>query len=490
MSNNGLQYVTEEKMYPIVVDLDGTLTLTDTLLESVIRLIKQSPWVILIMPFWIFQGRSVFKDEVAKRITLPVNLLPYRLDLIHYLSEKKKQGREIILATAAHYSIANSIAEHLGLFSCVLASNATQNLKGINKLVDIQRNVGSEFVYAGNSHADLVVWRGAKAAILAGVSSSVACVAKKTVAIEHEFFNVPSGLGEWLRALRVHQWTKNLLLFIPLLSSFAFFDQKAVYTTFLAFVAFSVAASSTYILNDLWDLDNDRAHVRKCKRPFASANLSILMGLMVATVGLLLALVLAYFVSEAFFLMLWLYLFLTSVYSWILKVYVLMDVLMLSLLYTLRIVAGSVAAGVVTSSWLLAFSVFIFFSLALVKRCAELVTLQQNGKDATFGRDYRISDLTILWPLGVAAGVAAIVVFGLFISAPETKIRYATPDMLWLVAIILIYWIARLWIKTSRGEMHDDPIVYAIKDGASRIAVVVMVMVLLLAHFVNFSLWL
>lgn len=214
-----------------------------------------------------------------------------------------------------------------------------------------------------------------------------------------------------------------------------------------AFLAFSFAASATYIVNDLWDLESDRAHPRKRLRPFASANIPILSGLVVAGVLLVLAFVLALVVSQNFFQMLLLYLVLTSAYSWIMKEYVLIDVIMLSILYTLRILAGSVAIGIATSSWLLAFSAMIFLSLALVKRCSELVSLSQIGKESTRGRDYRVSDLVVLWPLGVGAALSAIVVFGLFISAPETQARYSTPNMLWLVALGLIYWLARLWIK-------------------------------------------
>ncbi len=196
-----------------------------------------------------------------------------------------------------------------------------------------------------------------------------------------------------------------------------------------------------------------------------------------------LAFVLALTVSQGFFLMLLLYLVLTSAYSWGLKEYVLIDVLMLSLLYTLRILAGSVAVGIATTFWLLAFSVFMFLSLALVKRCSELVSYDQIGKAATRGRDYRVSDLAVLWPLGVGAALSAVVIFGLFISAPETQTRYATPHLLWLVAIGLIYWLARLWIKTSRGEMHHDPVIYAIKDRASRITILAIIITMLVAHF-------
>jgi len=470
---------------PLVVDLDGTLTPTDTLVESVIHLVKSSPLSAIKIPYWLLKGRAEFKEAVAHHSRFAPHNLPFRGALIAYLHEEKAKGRKIVLATAAHHSIADRVAEELGLFDEVLATGNGLNLKGKNKLELIQAKFGPDFVYAGDSSADIPIWESSKAAILVGVSADVGNSVRNKVPIEREFTNEKAGLAVWLRALRVHQWMKNLLLFVPLLTAFSFFDLGTFLMLLVAFFAFSFAASATYMVNDLWDLENDRAHPRKKSRPFASARLPILKGVSVAALLLAFALAMAFAVSLKFFLMLVLYLVLTSAYSWVLKAYVLIDVLMLSLLYTLRIVAGSVAIGVVTSSWLLAFSVFIFLSLALVKRCSELVVLEQSGRAATRGRDYRVKDLAVLWPLGVGSALSAVVVFGLFIDAPETHARYATPELLWLVAFCLIYWIARLWIKTSRGEMHDDPVVYAIKNRGSRITVTAMVFLMLAAHFVD-----
>ena len=320
-----------------------------------------------------------------------------------------------------------------------------------------------------------------------GVSQKIAETVRRDTPIEQEFPKEGSGLAVWVRALRVHQWLKNLLLFVPLMTAFSFLDLEKLTTMILAFFAFSLAASATYIVNDLWDLENDRTHPRKRFRPFANAKLPISHGLVVAASSLALAFILATALPASFILMLLLYLVLTSAYSWVLKEYVLIDVLLLSVLYTLRILAGSVAVGIAVSSWLMAFSVFMFLSLALVKRCAELVSHEHNGVTASRGRDYRVTDLVVLWPLGIGAALSSVVVFGLFISAPETQARYATPQLLWLVAFGLVYWLARLWIKTSRGEMHDDPVIYAIRDRGSRMVVLGMVVVMLVAHFWTFS---
>jgi 4-hydroxybenzoate polyprenyltransferase/phosphoserine phosphatase len=466
---------------PLVVDLDGTLTPTDTLIESVVQMVKQSPSKLLRLPFFLLEERSRFKEIVAAHATVAEGLLPYRQALLDYLREEKKTGRRIVLATAAHHSIADKVANHLDLFDQVLATREGHNLKGAAKLQAIREEVGEAFVYAGDSQADLPIWEAAQAAVLVNVPEKLAARVRQTAPVEREFVDGAS-FSAWPRALRVHQWMKNLLLFVPLLTAFSFMDVDKLISMTLAFLSFSFAASATYIVNDLIDLESDRSHPRKRRRPFASARLPIPQGLAVAAGALCLGLVLAHAVSAGFLLMLLLYVALTSAYAWALKKYVLLDVLLLALLYTLRILAGSVAAGIAMSSWLLAFSVFVFLSLALIKRCAELVLLEQRGLPASSGRDYRVSDLRVLWPLGTGAALASIVVLGLFISAPETQARYGTPVLLWGVALGLIHWLARLWVKTSRGEMHDDPVIYAVKDRASRMTVIALIAVALAAH--------
>jgi 4-hydroxybenzoate polyprenyltransferase len=368
----------------------------------------------------------------------------------------------------------------------VLATGAGSNLKGAAKLGLIQRAVGADFVYAGDSRADLPLWRGARGAILVNASARTGRLVRAgAVPVEREFAGQRRSLAVWLRALRSHQWLKNLLLFVPLFAAYSFLDRAKLFQLALAFASFSLAASATYVVNDLWDLESDRAHPRKKLRPFASAQLPILQGLAVAGAALAAGLALAALVSRSFVLVLLLYLLLTSAYSWVLKGYMLLDVLTLSLLYTLRIHAGAVATGITASSWLLAFSVFVFLSLALVKRCSELVLLQRDGRTVTAGRDYRAHDLVVLWPLGVGAALCAVVVLGLFISAPETQARYRTPALLWLAAFGMIYWLGRLWIKTSRGEMHDDPVVYAVRDSGSRATILAIVALALAARFLT-----
>lgn len=473
----------ETRKLPLVVDLDGTLTLSDTLMESVIRVVRRKPSNLLRLPFWIAGGRAAFKFKVAEHADFRAELLPYREALVDYLVNERNCGRTIVLATAAHRSIAERVDAHLGLFDLVIASSHDTNLKSDAKLAGIRQKIGDDFVYAGNSKADLPVWAGANAVVLAGVEPGIAAAVRSSKPVEREFSNVRATFSTWCKALRVHQWLKNLLLFVPLLTAFAFLDTDKVATLVLAFLSMSLGASATYIGNDLWDLDNDRRHPRKRDRAFASGTLSIASGLGCAAVLLLLAFALAFAVSPAFAGMFALYLVLTTAYSLRLKSIVLLDVLVLSLLYTYRIVAGAIAAEITVSRWLLAFSVFAFLSLALVKRCSELVLLRQSDKRTSAGRDYRVGDLEVLWPFGIGASLAAVVVFGLFINAPETAARYAVPHLLWFVQIGMIYLFGRLWITTVRGAMHDDPIVHILENRGTFSMLCIMVAIVLAAHF-------
>lgn len=469
-------------MPPLVVDFDGTLTPTDTLTESVVKLVKQSPWNLVRLAMLLPKGKAVFKCFVAANTTFSAATLPYREPLLHYLRNERGGGRRLILATASQITIAEGVSAHLGIFDEVIATE-TVNLKGRNKLDAIRKTVGEDFAYAGDSAADLPIWESAKAAILVGTSDTVSAAVRRVLPVEAEFPRAPVQLRTWAKALRMHQWAKNLLIFVPVLTAFSFLDVAKLIDSVVAFLAFSFVASATYVVNDLWDLESDRIHPRKRRRPLASAEMPIVSALAISVVCLATGFVLAGMLSVHFVLMLALYLLGTISYTSILKQYVLVDVIVLSLLYTLRIVAGTVAIGVATSTWLLAFSLFLFLSLALVKRCSELVALEKAGGATTSGRDYRVTDLTVLWPIGVGTAMSSVVVFGLFISSPATAARYGTPLALWLVALGLVYWLSRLWIKTARGEMYDDPIVYAIQDRVSRIVVFFMTFTMIAAHY-------
>jgi 4-hydroxybenzoate polyprenyltransferase len=459
---------------PLVIDLDGTLLHTDTLIESILVLLKRNPLQIFQVLLWALAGPLALKNRLAERVKLNVSALPWRLDLIEWASQQRAAGRTLVLATAAHRDIADAAAAHLGMFDRVLATEGGVNLKGSNKLDAIRSAVGPKFVYAGDSKADLPIWQAGVAAVLADTGSRLRAQVAAMVPIEAEFHTTGSRLRVWLHALRVHQWIKNVLVFVPLFTSFGFGQLDKVLAAVLLFTAFSLAASGTYLMNDLWDLESDRLHPRKRERAFASGRLSAIQGVMATAALLVAGHAVALCVSWQTAAMLSGYVVLTTTYSWVFKSYVLIDVLMLALLYSYRVLAGALATDISVSPWLLAFSSFTFFSLALVKRCGELVSLQQLGRQAASGRDYRVDDLVVLWPFGAAASVCATVVFGLYVASPETALRFSHPRILWLVAVGLVYWFGRLWIKTSRGEMHDDPIVFALRDRGSRITVLAM----------------
>lgn len=470
---------------PLVVDLDGTLTPADTLAESVVLLVKATPFAALMLPIWLLRGRAHLKGRVADRGAWSSEHLPLNEPFIAYLRDEHARGRRLILATAAHQRIAHDVAQRLGIFETVVCTDGVRNVKGHEKVAAIREVIGDEFDYAGDSAADLPVWAAARGAVLVGTSARVAAEARKSSRVDREFARPRAGWPVWFRTLRAHQWLKNTLLFIPLLTSFSFLAPSSVLASVTGVIAFSLAASATYIFNDLWDLGSDRAHPRKRRRPLASGEISIVAAVALSAGLLATALALATTLPRLFLWLLLTYLALTITYSWTLKRRAVLDVVTLSALYTLRIMAGAAAIQVLVSTWLLAFSIFVFFSLAVMKRCAELVMLQQAGRTETTGRDYRVSDLSVLWPLGVAAGMSSVVVFGLFINTPEIHARYAHPELLWFAGVALIYWIAHLWIATSRGEMHDDPLVYAVRNAASRAAIIGIVAITLTAYFVR-----
>lgn len=473
---------------PLVVDLDGTITPIDTLIESIVSILKRNPLEIIRLLYWLVSTRGIadFKHRVAAKGRFAVPQVPFREDFIAWLHSEKQSGRTIILATAAHESIARTVAERVGIFDAVLFSTQSVNLKGPAKLAAIQERFGGNFSYAGDSQADLPIWQAAKASVLVGASVRLSAEVARHGNIEKCFTYPVASLSTWLRAMRIHQWVKNILMFIPLLTAFAFTSGVQLQNAAIGFIAFSLAASSTYILNDIWDLDSDRSHPRKRMRPFAAglipADRGVAMSVLLTAAALLLALV----ISLDFVGMVVIYIILTTTYSLVLKRYVLIDVLVLALLYTFRVLAGAVAIDVTVTQWLLAFSVFIFFSLALVKRCAELVSLRNSNKEAMKGRDYQVADLAVLWSLGTGAGLCSVVVFGLYVGSPEAINLYGgTTNGLWMAGIGLVYWISRIWLKTGRGEMHDDPIVFSLKDFGSQVAISAMVVITLSMHFIG-----
>ncbi|HED36275.1 MAG TPA: UbiA family prenyltransferase [Gammaproteobacteria bacterium] len=465
----------------LFVDLDGTLINSDLLFESFFALLKYNFLYIFLIPLWLLKGKANLKNKIADKVNIDVSLLPYNADFLGFLKDEHARGRELILATASNVKYAENISNYLGIFTSVISSDNEKNLSGEKKLTAIQNSLpkGETFSYAGNDNVDLKIFKHAESAILVNATASLVRKTEKLTQIEN---SIPSELNtakSIIKAMRLHQWVKNVLIFVPLFAAQLWYQIDSIILTGLAFFLFGLTASSVYLLNDMLDLESDRRHPRKKYRPFASGKLSLSTGLFLVILIPLITIPASYFVSIEFFATIVIYLILTLAYSFILKSYVLIDAIMLAALYTIRVIAGAAVIKVMPSFWLLAFSMFIFISLALVKRCSELYTLKEMKREAAEGRDYEVSDIPVLQAMGLASGFTSVLVIALFINSPEVIVRYSHPQILWLLCPALLYWISRIWLKTQRGEMHDDPIVFSIKDRGSRFTAVAMLLIVL-----------
>jgi 4-hydroxybenzoate polyprenyltransferase len=455
-------------MRPLCVDLDGSVIRTDLLLECLLALVKRNPIYLLLAAVWWARGPAVLKAEIARRVQLDPTVLPYNTELLLWLRNEHARGRQLWLCTGSNERLAGAVARHLGIFSGVIASDSTHNLTGRLKAECLVRSFGfREFDYCGNERRDLATWYCSNGAIVVSNGSALGMRVATRVPLLQTFASGGDRLSAALRALRPHQWAKNVLLFVPLLAAHRASDPVAIGNAVLGFVAFCLCASSVYVLNDMLDLQADRAHARKCRRPFASGDLPLWVGFLMVPALLVVAAAIAAFLSTQFLLVLGAYYILTSAYSFVLKGMIFIDAIALAGLYTLRIIAGAAAVRVPLSFWLLLFSVFLFLSLAMVKRYAELDALRRRGQLQAAGRDYDIGDLPMLESVGISAGYVSVLVLALYVNSPATMPLYRRPEALWPLCVLLLYWITRVWMKAHRGRMHDDPVIFALRDRVS-----------------------
>ena len=467
---------------PLVIDLDGTLLRTDLLHESALSLVGNEPWLAWRLPLWLLEGKAQLKRRIAHRVELDIATLPFNAELLEWIRAEHARGRHIVLCSASDAKFVEKVADHLGLFHEVIASDGVNNLSSHRKADALVRRFGAHgFDYAGNSRADLAVWQQARRAVPVAASEPVRREAARISTVEREFARSRAGLPVWLRAMRLHQWVKNLLVFLTLLASHRFLELPLLASTVVAFFAFGLCASSVYLLNDLIDIQSDRLHPRKRNRPFAAGTLSPIAGLVVSLVCLVAAFALAFAASAAFAAWLGVYLVVTLLYTFLLKRKILVDALALAALYTLRVIAGGAAADMWPGFWLLALSLFLFLSLAFVKRYSELEVVLRQGREGAHGRDYLISDLPLIQTLGIVSGFAAVLVMALYINGESIGRLYPNQAAVWLTVPILLYWISRMWVKAHRGEMHDDPVVFAMTDRLSQLTIAAFLAVLLVA---------
>jgi 4-hydroxybenzoate polyprenyltransferase/phosphoserine phosphatase len=469
---------------PICVDLDGTLLRTDLLMETFIAAVRSNPLVLLLAPIWLLrEGKAGLKAKLAGLVTLDPALLPYHEPLLAFLREKKQAGHKLYLTSAANHRLAEAVADHVGIFNAVLASDASNNLKGLRKLRAIRALLGDEpFVYAGNDRDDLPIWRESQAAITVNPPRSVA------VSLRREGIPVIAGFDSsrprWkavVKAMRVYQWSKNALIFLPLLLGHAL-ELPRIVSACVAFAAFSLCASAFYVLNDLLDLEADRLHPRKRQRPFASGALSIPVGAAMLAVMVPAVILFSAWIPPAARWLLALYAGVNLLYSVKLKRVLFLDVLVLACFYAMRVLVGGAASGITVSIWTLAFSIFLFLGLALVKRLTELRRAKNQNRRGVARRAYLPIDISLVRSLAGSALYLSVLVLAMYINSSEVHKLYARPEALWFVCLLLIYWVSRILMLANRGKLADDPIVFAFRDRASYyVAALVLVCVVVAA---------
>ncbi len=453
---------------PLCVDMDGTLLRTDTLQEGSLAFLRQSFWRAWLLPVWLLGGRANFKRQLARHAELAVDSLPHSSEFLDFLIEEHRRGRRLVLATGADELTARKVASRFPIFSDVIASDGHTNLKGRQKLARLVERFGEAgFDYAGNSRADLPLWRAANEAILVNVPAGLMRQVRRQARVTRAFGCRAGWLGSLARAMRLHQWAKNLLLFVPVISGHELHDAQIMQRVALGTLAFCLCAASVYVTNDLNDLEADRAHQTKRSRPFASGELPLAAGLLVAPALLALSLVCAAILPTMFVVYLGIYYLAATLYSWKLKKVVLLDVFVLAGLYTLRILAGHGASGIAYSNWLLGFSMFLFLSLALLKRYIELRRCDARNHEMVLGRGYLAEDLVIVSSFGLACGTLSALVLALYINSNEVRLLYHRPWLLMFICPLLLYWLSRAWLLGARDQLHDDPVVFALKDRTS-----------------------
>ncbi len=473
---------------PLFVDLDETLVRTDVALELLIRGLRHKDCVKMIVPTLARGDRADLKHQLAKTVELQAELLPYNQTVVTYLQAARNAGRTVILATAADISIARQVSDHLGLFDGIIASGPGHNMKGQAKLEAIQNYIeGQSFEYIGDSTADLPIWR---VATLRGFVNAP-LKAKELMAEDPKLVSILLNDKEptprpLIRAMRPHQWSKNALLFLPLLFSHTYTELHNLVLSVLAFLSFSACASAVYLFNDLLDIEADRMHPSKCRRPFASGALASTTGLLVGVALFGLALIIAFFaVGPIFGLVLIGYIIMTKCYSIWLKKYSTVDVVALALLYTVRILAGAAAIMVPVSPWLLSFSLFFFLSLAYMKRFIEL-SQTKNGQPLA-QRGYSTSDLIMVQIFGISNGAVALLTLAQYINNPGIVERYQTPELLWLIVPLMMLWVYRAWMWASRGRIDDDPVVFALRDRSSQVTALLAGGIILGARLIDMN---
>jgi 4-hydroxybenzoate polyprenyltransferase len=453
---------------PLVVELDGTLSKADSIAEGIVAMLLRRPSDFFGILSALAKGRRAVAEHLTRLGYVDAEALPIRRDFLDYLERERANGRELHLAASAMQSVADAVAARLGIFGSARGSENGVELRGDAKLQHLQQRFPDGFSYAGGGDDDIPVWRGASSIVIVGASPATHRAAERLgPAIEREFPAPRRSLRDWIRALRLHQWSKNLLLFVPLLLAHKYNDLAAFQQVVAGFIALGCVASGTYLINDLSDLRADRAHPTKRFRLVARGDLGAMPALLLALALIVGGLIGGAAVGLAFGGLLVLYVAMTLAYSLHLKTVPIFDAFVLGSLYTLRVLMGSVLIHVTNSPWLLSFTMFSFFSLSMAKRHLEIVRAPATGRAGgkIAGRGYVESDAPLTLSFGVSSSLCAILILFFYVTndAYSTNL-YAHPRWLWLIAVWVFLWFARIWLLTHRGELNDDPVLFAVRD--------------------------
>lgn len=461
----------DTRRMPLVVDMDGTVLRTDTLFESIADLLRLYPlWTLfqmLCLPFAI----AKVKARIQSRADIDIPTLPINTDVLDYCEAERAKGREVWLVSAADQAMVEEVARHLGVFDKAIGSDGKRNNKGGAKARLLEETFPDGFEYIGDSPADMPIWRRAKrASVVGGGKSRTDAIRKSGVEIGKVFERPKRRLRAWRKAMRIHQWAKNALIFVAPLLAMDFADPTPLIACAIAFPLIGLLASGTYIFNDLLDLKADRAHHSKCKRPFADGQIKLWQGFVAAPLLIFTGLLGGVLLSVPFAITLVIYLVVTLAYSFYIKRFPLLDAATLGLLFTIRLIMGGALAGIALTQWLIVFSMFLFVSLSLAKRHVEIYRKAAAGHATVKSRGYRAEDQTITLGFGLATATATPIILVLYIlESAWPSGAYSAPGALWAAPVILSLWLMRVWLLANRGELDDDPVVFAIKDPMSLI---------------------
>ncbi len=460
----------------LCVDLDGTLINTDMLWESLIYQIRRNPFVIFMIFFWLIRGKVYLKKKLAFKFDFEPNLLPRNENIVELIKSKKKQGYKVYLVSASYEYIVKKIYDTFSdeLFDGYFATQEGRgNLSSNNKSLFLNNTFGNKkYEYVGNSFADIPVWNECDRAYIYAEKKCANKYVKilnntNLEIIRPNDYSKKYSINLILKQIRVHQWVKNVLIFCPAFAVHALLPFNKYIDLLMAFLSFCFLTSSVYVINDLLDLWSDRVHDKKKFRPLASGNLSIPKGLLIALICLSLSTLTALLLSLKFYLYVLIYFVVNLMYSVRLKNIVALDCVLLACMYTYRIFLGCAASKMDYSLWLFSFAVFLFLSLALIKRYIELYNLQRKGKQTIVGRAYSVADISIVSSMYVSFGTLSVLVFAMYLSSEEVKNSFSSIWYAYSSLLFILYWMIYLFIKTARGEIDDDPVLFVLKDKVS-----------------------